>query len=319
MDGFLDTRTPVIGCGPPVENVLGLASSLGTLVDVGGLDGPFLASTSGLTEHQLRKFDRLHRDVCIARSVPRDAYVRARAAWLYSGGAGTLSGYSAAAVHGARFVNNDAPAELIRPRTGSRRSSGALLVRNEDLPFDEVLRVAGMRVTSPARTAFDLGRMRDGEEAVIVLDALFAATGLALDDVMEIAAGHPRVGGLPRLRRVLQLIDGGAESPQETRTRLLIIRHGLPPPQTQVRVRDEYGRIFARVDLGWPWWKVAVEYDGAWHWERKNQRCNDIERHEILTNLGWRVVRVTADQLRYLSASVIGRIEQQLRAAGAPV
>jgi len=35
---------------------------------------------------------------------------------------------------------------------------------------------------------------------------------------------------------VLEMMDGGAESPQETRTRLLLVGDGLPPPQTQIVV-----------------------------------------------------------------------------------
>jgi len=41
-----------------------------------------------------------------------------------------------------------------------------------------------------------------------------------------------------------------------TELRLLLVRDGLPRPVTQIRV----GR--RRVDMGWPEWKVGVEYDG---------------------------------------------------------
>jgi len=246
--------------------------------------------------------------------------MRARAAWLYAGGAAVLAGPSAAAVLGARYLDGDAPAEMIRPRRGSRRTSGELVVRHEDLPAREQCRVHGMRVTSPARTAFDLGRdIAQQTDAVVVLDALFAATDVTVGQVQAVASDHPRLRGVRRLGEVLPLVDGGAESPQETRTRLLIVRHGLPAPQTQVEVHDEDGRVRARLDMAWPRWKVAVEYDGAWHWEDERQRSMDIERHERLAALDWRIVRVTAEQLRRTPAIVVGRIVAQLRAAGAPV
>ncbi len=290
----------------------------GTLGGMGGSNGLLLASEHSGSERQLRKCVRLHRGVYAERGVQVDAEVRARAAWLYSGGAAVLAGRSAAAVHGTRYLDPHAHAELIRPRSASKRTSGALVVHNEDLMPAEIGCVQGMRVTSPARTAFDLGRRIPGDAAVVLLDALFQATSVSTADVLRVAESHPRAVGSPRLRAVLPLVDGGAESPQETRTRLLIVRHGLPAPQTQVNVHDEDGIFCARLDMAWPQWKVAVEYDGAWHWEQRGQRGRDVMRHERLTALGWRVVRVTAEQLRTVPAAVVGRILEHLRLAGGP-
>lgn len=59
-------------------------------------------------------------------------------------------------------------------------------------------------------------------------------------------------------------MDGGAQSPYETRTRLVLLAAGLPRPDTQLVVRDR-GRFVARLDMGWAAWKVAVEFDGAQH------------------------------------------------------
>lgn len=285
---------------------------------MGGFDGPFRASTSGLKYRGLSQFTRLHEGVCIPPDVPVDAMTRARAAWIYADGSGVLGGKSAAAVHGTRFIDDDDPAELVRPRTGSRRTSGRLLIRNHDLPPGEVARVQGMLVTSPSRTAFDLGRTLPRDQAVIAMDSLSHATDTCIDDVLAVVMAHPRMRGVNRLRRVLPLVDAGSESPQETRTRLLLIGAGLPTPETQVRVTDSWGQFVARLDMGWPQWRVAVEYDGAWHWEMRGQRSYDIMRHEQLTGLGWRVVRVTARQLHREPRMVIARTVQHLRAAGAP-
>ncbi|MDT5065614.1 MAG: hypothetical protein QOK02_1769 [Mycobacterium sp.] len=70
---------------------------------------------------------------------------------------------------------------------------------------------------------------------------------------------HRGARGLVQLRQVLELMDGGAESPQETRTRLVLIGAGLRQPQTQIEVRDAGGYPFARVDMGWEEYKVGVE------------------------------------------------------------
>lgn len=81
-------------------------------------------------------------------------------------------------------------------------------------------------MTTPARTAFDLGRRARFETAIIRVDALANATNLKPDEVERLAADHRGARGIVQLRRVVELMDGGAESPQETRTRLLLIAAG---------------------------------------------------------------------------------------------
>jgi very-short-patch-repair endonuclease len=115
------------------------------------------------------------------------------------------------------------------------------------------------------------------------------------------------------LRNTLQLVDGGAESPQESRLRLLVVSHGLPRPETQIEFRD----LHIRVDMGWREWKVAVEYDGVQHWTDRRQRSWDIERIAMLESIGWTVVRVSAEMMSRPRV-VIERIRAKLRAAGCP-
>ena len=55
----------------------------------------------------------------------------------------------------------------------------------------------------------------------------------------------------------------GAQSPKETWLRLVLIQAGLPRPQTQIPVYDEFGEVIAYLDMGWEDVKVAVEYDGS--------------------------------------------------------
>ena len=109
-----------------------------------------------------------------------------------------------------------------------------------------------MAVTTAARTAFDLGRRLPMTAAVQRMDALMNATGLQAADVEKVIIEHPGVRGLAALRRVLPLVDGGAQSPYETLTRLILVRAGLPAPATQVPVVDEYGFVVAYLDMGWP-------------------------------------------------------------------
>lgn len=97
-----------------------------------------------------------------ATSMPRGSQLTARdravAAWLWSGKEAVVAGNSAAAVHGAQWVDADAPAELISDRM---RPPPLIVTRNETFAPDEHTVVAGIPVTTPARTAFDLGRRED--------------------------------------------------------------------------------------------------------------------------------------------------------------
>ena len=151
-------------------------------------------------------------------------------------------------------------------------------------------------------------------QAVPILDALLNATGIKPAHVVAVAELHPGVRGIRRLGTALELADGGAESPQETRLRLLLVSAKLPKPQTQIEFRD----LHIRVDLGWREWKVAVEYDGIQHWEDRYQRSWDIERIALLEAAGWIVIRVSAEMLSRPHV-IVERVKTALRARGCPV
>jgi very-short-patch-repair endonuclease len=231
----------------------------------------------------------VYRDAYIEKDAVLTAVAKAKAAWLSTGA--TLAGLSAAAVLGTKWLDADAPAEIVR--VDRHRQSG-MLVRSYELGADDVCTVRGMRVTTPARTAFDIGRISPIAKSVPVLDALLNATGIKPADVELLVDGRVGTRGIRQLRRALQLVDGGAESPQETRVRLLLIDAGLPKPETQIEFRD----LHIRVDLGWREWRVAVEYDGIQHWTDSRQRSWDIERIAMLEAAGWVVVRVSAEMLK---------------------
>ena len=186
-----------------------------------------------------------------------------------------------------------------------------LTVRTDALLAGETKEIDGMVVTTPARTAFDIGRRQPVTEGVQRIDALINATTLHVRDIRAVADQHGGTRGLVRLRATIALVDGGAESPHESLTRLLLVRAGLPPPQTQIPVTDESGCTIAYLDMGWPEKRVAVEYDGIQHWTDARQRRRDIERLTELDALGWIVIRVSSDMLR-TPAVVVERVRAAL-------
>ncbi len=243
----------------------------------------------------------------LAKEAELTAAIKARAAWLSTGA--TLAGLSAAAVFGTKWLDPAAPAEIVR---ADRHGRPGIVVHSYALSDDEVGTIWGMRVTTPARTAFDIGRGRTVAGAVPILDALLNATDCKPADVAAVADRHPGARGVRRLRAALELSDGGAESPQETRLRLVLVGAGLPKPETQIEFRE----LRIRVDMGWRHWKVAVEYDGVQHWENRYQRSWDIERIALLEAAGWAVIRVSAEMLSRPDA-IVDRVRAKLVERGA--
>ncbi|MEZ0050970.1 hypothetical protein ABIA30_001968 [Mycobacterium sp. MAA66] len=270
-----------------------------------------------LTRHALRtKYLKIHQNVYAPKGFKLTARDRAIAAWLWSGGRATLAGYSAAAVLGSRWLPVDAPPELARVY---QSSAPEILIHIGAIAEDELVVVEGMSCTMPARTGYDLGRRLSFETAVIRIDALLNATGGSVADIAAIAGRYPGARGIRKLRKALMFVDAGAESPQETRLRLLLVQSGLPRPVTQIPVVDQWGRVCRRIDMGYPQWMVGVEYDGEQHWTDARQHEADIERLEFLAARGWTIVRVSRNQLRYRPSEIVDRVRRALRQAGCPI
>lgn len=263
-----------------------------------------------VTRQELRtRYRRVFRDVYIAQDVELTAATKARAAWLSTGA--TLAGLSAAAVLGTKWLDPSTAAEILR---ADRHSQPGIVVHSFQLANSEVHTVRGMRLTTAARTAFDIGCGLPLAKSVPILDALLNATRIKPADIVAVADRHPRTRGIRRLRGALELVDGGAESPQESRVRLLLISAGIPIPETQIEFQD----LHIRVDMGWREWKVAVEYDGIQHWEDRYQRSWDIERIALLEAAGWSVVRVSAEMLSRPDV-IVERVASKLLERGACV
>ncbi|OMC16777.1 endonuclease domain-containing protein [Mycobacterium sp. SP-6446] len=245
-----------------------------------------------VTRHEVRRwYEPIYPGVYAARGQQLSLRDRTEGAWLWSRRRAIVAGVAASALHGARWVDADIPIELIwsstRPPTG-------IVAREQLLAGDEATRVAGLPVTTPARTAYDLGRYLPRGQAVARLDALMRATPFSMEDVLLLAKRYPGARRVRRLRSVLHLVDGGAASPKETWLRLLLVDAGLPTPTTQIPVVDGY-RALAMLDMGWREFGVAVEYDGDQHRSDRRQYVKDQWRLRKLAEFGWIIIRVIAE------------------------
>ncbi len=268
---------------------------------------PFIGSEAvaagRVTPYALRsRFLAIHRDVYVPRDTVITAAVRAKAAWLWSRRRGVVAGRSASALHGAKWIDNRAPAEIIYQ---NRHAPRAIRTWADRIAEDEIAMLEGMPVTTPARTALDLASRYPLDMAVELVDALARATRLKMADVDLLTERYKGRRGIRRALSVLDLVDAGAESPRETWLRLLLIRAGFPRPRTQIPVHDQYGQLVAVVDMGWEEAKIAADYEGDHHRTDRRRFNHDIRRAEALAELGWIDVRVTAEDT---PGGVIGRV-----------
>lgn len=246
-----------------------------------------------VTRHELQRWYRpIFPNVHARRDHELRLADRTKGAWLWSRRRGVITGLAAAAAHGSRWIDDSVDIELIyncpRPPRG-------IIARNERLAPDEWQESAGLPVTIPARTAFDLGRFQPPHDALARLDALMRVRPYSLEDVLLLTKRYRGRHGVARLKAVLPFVDGGAESPRESWWRKLLLDSGFPAPDTQIAVVDEYGRPVRILDLGWEDYKVALEYDGDQHQTDRRQYLKDRRVAPLLQRLDWHVTTVVKE------------------------
>lgn len=235
---------------------------------------------------------------------------RSTAAFLWSKRGGVVAGAAASALHGAQWVDDHTPVELIWNCT---RPPRGIVARNERVAEDEIMWVGRLPVTTPARTAFDLGRFLPRNQAVARMDALMRAYPFSVEDVLMLAKRYRGARGLHALRTALALVDGGAASPQETRLRLLYIEAGFPRPTTQIPVVEGRGRLVRMLDMGWEEFMVGSEYDGEQHQTSRWQYVKDRRVLPKVKRLGWNVISVIKEDS---DDEIITRTYRAMKARG---
>ncbi|PYC76028.1 hypothetical protein C7C45_02720 [Micromonospora arborensis] len=277
--------------------------------------GSIAISRGLLTRNDLRSsaWRPLFRDVYADARVRVTHRIRCAAVgrWLIPPGA-AIAGRSAAAFYGCTKPAPSDPVDVLVPSGTRIGPATGLRIHHGEVDPGDTLHKAGLRVTSPARTCWDLARWLDVVEAVVVIDTMLSSRLTDVSALREYALSRAGRRGWRSLLRAVDLADAGAESPQESRTRVRLVLAGLPRPQTQWVVADQ-GRFVARLDLAWPELKVAVEYDGLWH-NNPEQLHRDRRRLNQLLGGEWLVLHVTAKRLRDDFDGFLAEVRAALRA-----
>jgi hypothetical protein len=164
-----------------------------------------------------------------------------------------------------------------------------------DLRPGDWVDLEGVRVTTPLRTALDLGSRLWAPAALGAMDALAREHGFSQADLARQLPRYRRRRGVVQLRLLVSLVDPRAESQPESAVRYVIVASGLAPPEPQVWVEIEGERY--RLDLAYPRAKIAVEYDGAEFHSSREQLARDRDRRAALRRAGWIVLVLTRTDL----------------------
>lgn len=212
------------------------------------------------------------------------------------------------------------PPDAAPPRT--HRVKGRRLAESRACTWT----VRGVPVVDPVAALFSCAAELTVDQMIVAIDALLTTAshypGLGpgrpmttRESLEERLRAWGRFPGSAVVRAAVPLARERVESPKETETRLLIIRAGLPEPSVQFGVCDEV-RLIARVDLAYPAWKIAIEYEGDGHRTDKNQWRRDIRRQRDLEDRGWIVIRLTELDLADGGIALLARIRRAIAARG---
>ena len=173
------------------------------------------------------------------------------------------------------------------------------------------------RVVDPASTWCDLAPHLSATDALVLGDAVVTRLGgtRQVAAVLERRRGRR---GVVRLRRLLALTRHPVRSAMETRWRLLVIGAGIPEPLYNAVVLDAAGGWLGTPDGQWPRVKVATEYEGLQHFSDPRQWREDIRRKELMEDEGWRVLRITQDDVLLRPLRAVDRLWCVLAERGLP-
>ncbi|WP_148574937.1 type IV toxin-antitoxin system AbiEi family antitoxin domain-containing protein [Nocardioides caldifontis] len=261
------------------------------------LDAPFTtaqARVAGVSSNQLTRLvnqgylRRLVKGVYAAAQLPDSRVLRGRAIALVAPPGSVVCDWTACwywtGVDRPGAHRGTPPLDVFRFR-GHQRLRNGLVTSGERwfLPSDVVPLDGDVRVATPIRTAWDLGRFAPRISAIGGMDALARTGSFSVEELNGDVERFRRQRGVVQLRYLAPLVDPRAESTGESGLRLRWKEcPRLPAPELQIPVYAEDGTLLYRIDLGVEELRLGVEYDGEeWH-SSESDRAHDFGRRTSL-------------------------------------
>lgn len=223
--------------------------------------------------------------------------------------------------HPSAWTVADPISVVVRTGTSRPRTNGVTGMR---LAADRVQawNVAGLPIVDPLTALFMCANELTDVQLVVLLDAIITDRDnypdvrhgrpvLTVHDIEQKLATWKRFPGCARIRAALSRTRAQVDSPKETETRLSIVAAGLPEPVVQFEVTDD-GELVARIDLAYPQWRIAIEYEGDGHRTSRDQWRRDIQRQRDLEDRGWIVIRITQLDLDDGAEALLTRLRRAI-------
>jgi REase_MTES_1575 len=237
---------------------------------------------------------------------------------VFAAGPGAVASHRAAAAIWEMPGFPGGPTDVLRPRHTDHRSALGPVHETRVLPPSHLTVVDAIPVTGPGRTLFDLAATVRPARVERAVDSCLAR-GLVdlplLHDLLEDLRGRGR-RGITLMRRLLDERGPGFVAPEgELEWRLLAVltRAGLPAPRRQVWAGGT--RVAGRVDFAYVEQALIIEADSRRHHMSKVDFENDRQRDNMLMAGGWRVLRISWQQVTNRPDEVVRLVREALRAA----
>lgn len=236
--------------------------------------GPFTtqdAEAAGLSYAQLRSacWRRIFRNVYCLAALPLTSDLRIKALRLAAPPHVVLTGMTAAWWYGVWQARpgTSVPIHTATPRLETPFHHPDVRTSRLRLDPEDITEMHGVRITTPERTCFGLMAASDLVEAVVWADAFLHAGLVTQRGLMRYADERPFWPHVRKIRLAVELSCEAAESPMETRLRMVMLARGLPMPFVNVPIYDLAGELKGRPDLHYLGPPIGMEYDGEYHFD----------------------------------------------------
>lgn len=247
---------------------------------------------------------------CIAAAVSRPAYV--------------LVGKSAAAAWRVPYGAVPKYVEQARLQGSGGGVPGSVKLRDlMEIPGQKVYSMrapySGGKVTALGQTLIDVARWHGVVDGVVAMDHSLRQNMLRRSELRAVVEAIKHRRGKTRAAQALQLAHPAAESPRESMLRVRMWELGFPAPHVQVVIKDYRGDFIGRVDLFYPEYSLAVEYDGGGKYSGlfglspEDAMHDELRRQRNLLNAGVRMIRV--DQESYGDSSWCDNLQREIELA----
>ncbi len=238
-----------------------------------------------------------------------------------AGGGDTVASHLGAAWLGGFPPVEPGTVEVTRLIGRRARLDGVRTHQTNRLLADDRTVLAGIPVTSPARTAIDLGSCLSERLLIRFVDHATRNLGLDIDTLatsLAFLGGRGRPGTRTLRRAIAERREGLRPGDSDLEVRVLreLVLLGVPRPEQNVVV-EAGGRVFV-LDLVWLAIKVAVEVDGFAYHSSRSSFDHDRQRDLLLKRDGWEILRVSSNSDLALVADVLLRRLQCAVAGGSP-